>query len=136
MAFSRDAIVTLNYVSLYFERFAEAVDFYTKVFGAPDQPEEDHGFGSWKMGSTWLTLFPSRMGVNPEGDPVNAEFGIQVQEPAQVDELSEILLENGAKLVMAPEDTWMYESMRFVALDDPFGVRIDVYCPIPGQNPK
>jgi hypothetical protein len=26
-----------------------------------------------------------------------------------------------------PEDTEMYEPMRFCCVDDPFGVRIDVY---------
>jgi hypothetical protein len=29
----------------------------------------------------------------------------------------------------------MYEPMRFACVDDPFGVRIDVYCPIEmGEN--
>jgi hypothetical protein len=28
------------------------------------------------------------------------------------------------------EDTTMYEKMRFAAVDDPFGVRIDIYYPL------
>ncbi len=30
---------------------------------------------------------------------------------------------------MSPADTKMYEPMRFACVDDPFGVRIDVYFP-------
>ncbi len=30
---------------------------------------------------------------------------------------------------MPPDDTKIYEPMRFACVDDPFGVRIDVYCP-------
>ena len=33
---------------------------------------------------------------------------------------------------MEPEDTCMYEPMRFCCVDDPVGIRIDVYCPIAG----
>ncbi len=28
----------------------------------------------------------------------------------------------------------MYEPMRFACVDDPFGVRVDIYCPIEGEN--
>ena len=33
-----------------------------------------------------------------------------------------------AKDCWTPEDTEMYEPMRFSCVDDPFGVRINVYC--------
>ena len=29
-----------------------------------------------------------------------------------------------------PTDTKMYEPMRFACVDDPFGVRVDIYCPL------
>jgi hypothetical protein len=38
----------------------------------------------------------------------------------------------GARPCMAPRDTSMYEPMRFGCVDDPFGVRIDVYCRVGG----
>ena len=42
----------------------------------------------------------------------------------------QLLINPGAKSCWAPEDTSMYEEMRFSCVDDPFGVRIDVYCPL------
>ena len=39
------------------------------------------------------------------------------------------MVERGAKTLMKPQDTWMYEKMRYCCVDDPFGVRLDVYCP-------
>jgi hypothetical protein len=48
-----------------------------------------------------------------------------------VDALHALLLEWGSRTVMAPRDTWMYERLRYACVDDPFGLRLDVYCPIP-----
>ena len=81
------------------------------------------------MGDTWLTLFPAAdLGHNPEGNPQNAEFAIEVNRVEDVDRLFAALIEAGATGLMKPEDTRMYESMRFCAVDDPVGIRIDVYC--------
>ena len=82
------------------------------------------------MGTTWLTVFPSRAGTDPAGNPRNAEFAVQVATPAEVDLLHTTLTAAGARTVMAPADTVMYEPMRYCCVDDPFGMRIDVYCPI------
>ena len=46
------------------------------------------------------------------------------------------LLGVGAKNYYPPEDTKMYESMKFTCVDDPFGVRIDIYCPIQAQEQR
>jgi hypothetical protein len=35
---------------------------------------------------------------------------------------------------MAPKDTRMYEAMRFCAVDDPVGIRIDVFCLIMAEH--
>ena len=40
------------------------------------------------------------------------------------------LLDLGSVVCREPEDTWMYEPMRFACVNDPFGVRIYIYCPI------
>ena len=50
--------------------------------------------------------------------------------PADVDVLTQVLIDAGATPGWAPEDAKMYDPMRFAYVDDPFGVRIDVYCPL------
>lgn len=123
------AIVDLGYVGLYVERFDEAVAFYSRVFGEPGYTEADGELYGWRMGATWLTVFHGTSGPANGGDPCNTEFAIRVATAAEVDQLSARLVEAGARIVTAPRDTRMYEAMRFACVDDPFGVRIDVYCP-------
>lgn len=125
-------IVGVNYVSLYVKDFEAAVEFYSRILDPPTYEEKDT-YG-WKMGTAWLTIFPSKYGTSKGSNPCNAEFAIQVATPEAVDELYERFLEAGAKDYFPPEDTTMYEPMRFACVDDPFGVRIDVYCPIQAQK--
>jgi catechol 2,3-dioxygenase-like lactoylglutathione lyase family enzyme len=121
-------VAGLAYITLYIEDYDAAVAFYTAAFGEPDcrQPV----FMGWRMGETWMTVFPSKDGNAPGKNPRNMEFGIRVQTPEQVDVLHARLVELGAKNAWTPEDTEMYDRMRFSCVDDPFGVRIDVYCPL------
>jgi catechol 2,3-dioxygenase-like lactoylglutathione lyase family enzyme len=120
-------IVGVNYVSLYVKDFEAAVEFYSRILDPPTyKKKETYG---WKMGTTWLTIFPSKYGTAKGSNPCNAEFAIQVTTSEAVDELYEKFLEAGARDYCPPEDTKMYESMRFACVDDPFGMRIDVYCP-------
>ena len=123
-------IVTLNYVSLYIKDLQPAIAFYRQVFGPPESVDEQKAIYGWRMGSTWLTLLPSKAGVDPDSNPRNAEFAIQVAVAVDVDLLHRALIEAGAQPCMAPADTTMYEPMRFACVDDPFGVRIDIYCPL------
>ena len=127
---ARFDIVDLNYVSLYPADHAAAIDFYTRVFGPLDAESPDDGVWGWQMGSTWLTIFPGDQGPNPKSTTSNAEFAIQVGSAAEVDRVFEALVEAGATTGSPPEDTWMYEKMRFAYVDDPFGIRIDIYCPL------
>jgi predicted lactoylglutathione lyase len=121
-------IVGVNYVSLYVKDIEAAIEFYSKILDPPTYKEKNT-YG-WKMGTTWLTIFLSKYGTSKGSNPCNTEFAIQVATTEAVDELYERFLEAGAKDYSLPEDTQMYESMRFACVDDPFGVRIDVYCPI------
>lgn len=126
-------VVSLRFPSFYVKDYDAAVNFYTRVFG-PAQ-NDDPRIKGWRLGDTWLTLFPAEdLGHDPDANPRNAEFAIQVAATEQVDVLYRALLEAGARTCMAPEDTRMYESMRFCCVDDPVGIRIDVYCPIPGSG--
>lgn len=122
-------IVDLNYVSLYAEDFSDALAFYTRVFGAPENAVENELTYGWRMGRTWMTLFPAAAGTVHGSNPRNAEFAVQVAAAEEVDALYGELIAAGAKNCMAPSDTEMYEPMRFACVDDPFGVRIDIYCP-------
>ena len=123
-------IVGLNYVSLYIKDFQVAIEFYSQVFGIPETADQEGQIYGWRMGSTWLTVFPSKTGTHKDSNPRNSEFAIQVSAPNQVDALNQALVDAGAKNCWTPEDTSMYEQMRFACVDDPFGVRIDVYCPL------
>lgn len=85
------------------------------------------------MGSTWLTLFPSKGGTKPGSNPQNTEFAIQVSTPEEVDALYQVMIAAGGKKGWEPFDTNMYDEMRFAYIDDPYGVRIDIYCPLPDK---
>jgi len=122
-------VVGLNFVSLYFNDYDKAVEFYTGIFGKFDfYKEEGEKLYGIRMGSTWLTIFPSEIGTQKDSNPHNTEFAIQVTTPEEVDVLYQLFLDAGAKDCMVPQDTVMYDKMRFCCVDDPFGVRIDVYC--------
>ncbi|MEZ4589900.1 MAG: VOC family protein [Chloroflexota bacterium] len=121
-------IVDLNFVSLYFVDLAQAVAFYTGIFGEPDQIYQEGPHYGWQLGATWLTLFESKIGTAVSRNPHNTEFAIQVAEMGEVDRLYNALIAAGCKPIHTPEDTEMYVPMRFCCVDDPFGVRIDVYC--------
>lgn len=119
-------VIGLRYPSFYLRDFNKAVAFYSAVFGPPDADEET--IKGWRLGDTWLTLFPAIGNTSVlDRNPRNAEFAIQVESPAQVDALYETLLRAGATSCMKPEDTEMYEPMRFCCVDDPVGIRVDVY---------
>ena len=121
-------IVDLNFVSLYFVDLVKAVDFYTALFGPPDQVYEAGPHYGWELGATWLTLFESKDGTAVHSNPHNTEYAIQVAEPGEVDRLFAALVAANCQPLHTPEDTEMYVPMRFCCVDDPFGVRIDVYC--------
>ena len=122
-------IVDLNYVSLYVNDIQNAIAFYSQVFGAPESVDERRMIFGWRMGATWLTVLPSPAGIQPASNPCNTEFAVQVSAVDEVDRLYQALIQAGAKVCMPPQDTAMYEPMRFSCVDDPFGVRIDIYCP-------
>jgi catechol 2,3-dioxygenase-like lactoylglutathione lyase family enzyme len=127
-------IVDLNYVSLYYEDFKAAIDFYSAVLGAPENVDEGGEIIGWKMGATWLTLFPTKEAPHPGSNPCNTEFAIQVSEPAEVDVLYQAFIDAGAKKGWEPFSTEMYEPMRFSFVDDPFGVWVDIICPLPTKT--
>ena len=123
-------IIDLNYISLYIKDFQQAIAFYTQVFGKPEPIDEKERTYGWKMGATWLTVFDANIAGLQDGNPANTEFAVQVSALEEVDALYQALVDAGAKPYMPPEDSRMYQPMRFCCVDDPFGVRIDVYYPL------
>ena len=122
-------VEALRFPSFYVSDLSAAKVFYTQVLGPPQCEEEQ--LAGWKIGDTWLTLFPA-VGAAPiagEG-PRNSEIAIRVSETGGVDAMLAALVRAGATLRMPARDTEMYESMRFGCVDDPFGIRVDVYCPL------
>ena len=132
-----DRIVAAAYPSFYVADLAAAEAFYARVLGPTEFREGDNLVG-FPLGDTWLTLFRTADGPHPHvPGPRNAEFAIQVKTPEDVDRLYGRLVDAGAKPLpgFEPKDTWMYRRMRFSCVDDPFGIRIDVLCPLPEAEP-
>ena len=77
--------------TLYYEDYTGAVAFYTRVFGPPAYREGEFTAG-WRLGDTWLTLFPA-----DDGAPVNAEVPLYCTTRAAVDSLYAALIEAGAR---------------------------------------
>lgn len=123
----------MAYVSIYPQDYQAAVAFYRDVLGEPDQTEathpEDGVLSAWRIGGTYLTIFPHEGAPRPGHPAANVEFAIMLDAPEAVDAWHAAFLAAGATEVTAPVDTRMYEPMRFACVDDPFGVRIDLCCP-------
>lgn len=119
----RFAFDGLGGVALYFDRYGEAVSFYTEVLGPPNYVEGSATRG-WLLGDSWLTLFAAKEGV-----PVNAEMQIRMSSPAEGDRLHAAFLAAGAT-GETPTDELMYEPIRFCSVTDPFGTEILIYAPL------
>ena len=107
--------------TLYYDDYAGAVAFYTRVFGPPAYQEGEFTIG-WRLGDTWLTLFPAE-----NGTPVNAEVPLYCTTRSAVDALYTALVDAGAR-GDPPAETMMYRPVYMAIVTDPYGVTIDVVC--------
>lgn len=101
-------------VTLYFEEFEAAVDYYGQVLGPPAYVE-GAGTRGWPIGSGWLTLLQGR-----SGNPRNVEVTLQVDTPAEAERLHRAFIDAGGE-GPAPTDELMYEPIRSCPVRDPFG---------------
>jgi hypothetical protein len=124
-----NAIEGVAYPSFYVEDMEAADAFWSAICG-PCTFKEDKLLG-WRLGDTWITIFPSEYGPHKDSGPRNTEFAIRVKTPEDVDRLYAKMIELGSTKHSPPADTWMYSRMRFSCLDTPFGIRIDIICPLP-----
>lgn len=108
--------------ALYYQDYQKALDFYTQVLGPPNYVEGENTHG-WKIGNSWLTLFPSK-----EGNPKNVETPFYMKTTDAVSEFIETFVAAGGELLQEPVDELMYEPVRFAVVADPFGVVFIVLC--------
>lgn len=114
----------LHGVALYFSDYPAAVAYYTRVLGDPLYVEGKFTRG-WRIGNTWLTLFPSK-----DGDPQNAEVHFLVSSPAEAERLQQAFIEAGGK-GEEPSDQLMFEPIRYCYVQDPFGTSLLVVSRLP-----
>ena len=127
-----DIIAGTAYPSFYVEDMDQANAFWSGICGPCTSTEEN--LLGWKLGDTWITIFPAKFGPHKDSGPKSTEFAIRVKTPEDVDRLYDRMIELGATHFSKPEDTWMYSRMRFSCLDAPWGARIDIICPLPPKE--
>lgn len=119
----RFSYVGLNGISLYFSDYKEAVQYYEQVFGPPAYVEGEWTRG-WRIGNSWLTLFPSK-----EGNPKNAEVTLVMKTLEEAERLQTAFIKAGGT-GDDPSDEFMYEPIRFCPAQDPFGTNFLIVCPL------
>ncbi|RPI78867.1 MAG: VOC family protein [Chloroflexi bacterium] len=105
----------LHGATLYYQDYEQAVSFYQKVLGPPAYVEGESTKG-WKIGNTWLTLFP-----NQDGNPRNTEVQFVMDTPEEAERLQQAFIQAGGT-GPSPSDQLMYEPVRYCPVTDPFGI--------------
>ena len=113
--------VGLNGTALFFENYTAALEYYTIVLGPPAYSEGESTRG-WRIGNSWLTLFPSKT-----GNPKNTEVSFVMKTPAEAERLQRAFIDAGGTGIH-PSDQLMYAPVRMCPVTDPFGTEIIVIC--------
>lgn len=104
-------------VTLYFEEYDAAIEYYSQVLGQPAYVE-GKGTRGWQVGSGWLTLLQGK-----SGGPRNVEVTFQMETPQEAERLQRAFIEAGGQ-GPAPSDQLMYEPVRSCPVRDPFGTEL------------
>lgn len=110
-------------ITLYFEAYAAAVDYYRQILGPPAYVEGEWTRG-WRVGDGWLTLLKGQ-----SGGPRNVEVMFRLETAAEAERLQRAFIEAGGE-GPAPSDQLMYEPIRACPVRDPFGTEILIYSPL------
>jgi len=110
-------------VTLYFEEYEAAVEYYRQVLGPPAYLEGE-GTRGWPIGAGWLTLLRGQ-----SGSPKNVEVTFQVENPVEAERLQQAFIEAGGE-GPAPSDQLMYEPIRSCPVRDPFGTELLITSPL------
>ena len=110
-------------VTLFFEEFDSAVDYYQQILGPPAYVEGE-GTRGWQIGSGWLTLLRGK-----SGNPRNIEVTLQMETPEEAEMLQRAFIAAGGE-GSAPSDQLMYIPIRSCPIIDPFGTEILIISPL------
>jgi catechol 2,3-dioxygenase-like lactoylglutathione lyase family enzyme len=117
----RFAFASTGGAVIFIEDYQAAVDYYRGVLGPPAYVEGDHTHG-WRIGDSWLTVFPSK-----DGGPRNTEVQLLMATPEEAERLQAAFIAGGGS-GPDPSDQLMYEPIRSCPVTDPFGTEILVYA--------
>ena len=112
-------------VTLFYQDYAAAIDYYERVLGPPAYVE-GKGTRGWRIGRGWLTLLQGK-----SGNPRNLEITFVMSSPAQAEALQHVFIEAGGT-GPEPSDELMYEPIRYCAVTDPFGVDLLIISSLAG----
>lgn len=112
-------------VTLFFEEFDSAADYYQQILGPPAYVEGE-GTRGWQIGSGWLTLLRGK-----SGNPRNVEVTLQMETPEEAESLQRAFIAAGGE-GPAPSDQLMYVPLRSCPVIDPFGTEILIISPLAG----
>ncbi len=110
-------------VTLFFEDFDSAVDYYGRVLGPPAYVEGE-GTRGWQIGSGWLTLLRGK-----SGNPRNVEVTFELETPEEAESLQRAFIGAGGEGA-APSDQLMYAPVRSCPVRDPFGTELLIIGPL------
>ena len=109
-------------ITLYYQEFKQAVEFYSQVLGPPVY-QEGVGTRGWRVGGTWLTLLKG-----PDGSPKNVELSLVMKDSAEAERLRAAFLAAGAS-GPEPSNQLMYAPVFLCPVKDPFGTDILIVSP-------
>ena len=104
-------------VTLFYQDYEAAIDYYERVLGPPAYLEGD-GPRGWRIGRGWLTLLKGK-----SGNPTNLEITFLMSSSEEAEALQRAFIKAGGT-GSAPSDALMYEPIRYCAVTDPFGVNL------------
>lgn len=110
-------------MALFYENYAEVVDYYSAVLGPPAYVE-GQGTRGWRIGNGWLTLFWAKAGT-----PKNVEITLEVETPEEAEKLQQVFIKAGGT-GEPPTDQLMYVPIRYCPVTDPFGTEIIIISPL------
>ncbi len=109
-------------ITLFFEKYEEAVAYYTAVLGPPAYVEGS-GTRGWQLGGTWLTLLKGN-----NGQPQNVEVSIIMKSEEEAERLQKAFINAGGS-GDEPSNQLMYTPVRYCPVRDPFGTDIIIHVP-------
>ena len=110
----------LHGVTLYYQDYEPAVQYYEHVLGPPGYIEGESTKG-WRIGDPWLTLLRGM-----QGNPKNVEVQIVMKTPTEAERLQHRFIEAGG-MGLDPSDQLMYEPIRSCPVTDPFGTELMIF---------